>query len=152
LKNSLKTTSSAVIVTDGVSIVLGHITNQNAWDVPKGKVDGGESFLQAAIRELKEETGLQAPPSDLIPLGVKAYKKHKNLAIYVWPQKQMPDPDTLVCMSMFDDKKGKQLPELDDFAVVSWEDIDNYTRNEMTTVLRSVENQVKEVVKQNARY
>ena len=30
------------------------------WDLPKGKLEQGETNLQAAIRELKEETGLVA--------------------------------------------------------------------------------------------
>ena len=30
------------------------------WDLPKGKIESGESKEQAALRELKEETGLYA--------------------------------------------------------------------------------------------
>ena len=30
------------------------------WDVPKGKIESGESTHEAAIRELAEETGLKA--------------------------------------------------------------------------------------------
>ena len=29
------------------------------WDLPKGHCESGETFLDAAIRELKEETGIQ---------------------------------------------------------------------------------------------
>jgi 8-oxo-dGTP pyrophosphatase MutT (NUDIX family) len=36
----------------------GGIKNNNGMTVPKGKVEDGESFLQAAIRETKEESGL----------------------------------------------------------------------------------------------
>ncbi len=34
------------------------IYRRGKWDLPKGKVDSGESYQQAAIREVEEETGL----------------------------------------------------------------------------------------------
>ncbi len=35
-------------------------TNNGIWQMPGGKVNGGETAWQAALRELKEETGLHA--------------------------------------------------------------------------------------------
>ncbi len=35
------------------------IYRRGAWDLPKGKIDPGETESQAAVREVQEETGLQ---------------------------------------------------------------------------------------------
>ncbi len=39
-------------------LLLHYVTGH--WDFPKGKVESGETLKQAAVRELKEETGLEA--------------------------------------------------------------------------------------------
>ena len=43
---------------------------QGKWDGFGGKPQDGESLVQAAVRELKEESGLLAGKSDLKPMGV----------------------------------------------------------------------------------
>lgn len=40
--------------------------NANSWSFPKGGVDEGETPLQTAWREVKEETGLSAPELELV--------------------------------------------------------------------------------------
>ncbi|ADP81700.1 NUDIX hydrolase [Pseudofrankia inefficax] len=42
----------------GVEIVLVHRPRYDDWSLPKGKVDGDETWLAAAVREVDEETGL----------------------------------------------------------------------------------------------
>ncbi|WP_052711214.1 NUDIX hydrolase [Pseudofrankia sp. DC12] len=41
----------------GVEIVLVHRPRYDDWSLPKGKVEPGETWLAAAVREIDEETG-----------------------------------------------------------------------------------------------
>ena len=40
------------------------------WDLPVGKADKGEAITTAAVRELKEETGLITEPAELQVAGI----------------------------------------------------------------------------------
>jgi len=50
--------AGGIIINDNKEVV---IVNQNhdSWSLPKGHVDPGESVLEAAIREIYEETGIK---------------------------------------------------------------------------------------------
>ena len=61
-----RTTSAGSILTDGKRFLVCHATGQKIWDLPKGKIDGEETALQAAIRELKEETNYDVPEDAVI--------------------------------------------------------------------------------------
>jgi 8-oxo-dGTP diphosphatase len=41
----------------GPEVLVIHRSRYNDWTLPKGKLQGGESAEQAAIREVREETG-----------------------------------------------------------------------------------------------
>ena len=41
-----------------IEVVIIHRPRQDDWSFPKGKLDKGETFEQAAVREVEEETGL----------------------------------------------------------------------------------------------
>jgi 8-oxo-dGTP pyrophosphatase MutT (NUDIX family) len=48
-------------------LILSRLTKRPLWEFPKGGVDEGETVLQAAMRELHEETGISEAEVVLIP-------------------------------------------------------------------------------------
>jgi 8-oxo-dGTP pyrophosphatase MutT (NUDIX family) len=116
-----KRTSCGVIVAAGGNrILLGHATRSPRWDIPKGLAEPRETFVVAARRELFEETGLVAPEVELRPLGVHAYLRDKDLALFAWSPSTTPVPETLACRSTFTLPNGAVLPEFDRFGLFAW--------------------------------
>lgn len=134
-------TSCGVLVTDGALVLLGHATLSTRWDIPKGIADPNESFRDAAVRELHEETGLRAEPEALIDCGVHRYRPGKDLALFILRMSTMPDPKTLRCESHFD-RNGRAFPELDRFEAVSWEEAPARTGRDMRRLLEAMIPQV----------
>ena len=50
--------AGGVVVRDGTVAVV-HRPRYDDWSLPKGKLDAGESFEDAALREVEEEIGLR---------------------------------------------------------------------------------------------
>jgi 8-oxo-dGTP pyrophosphatase MutT (NUDIX family) len=128
-------TSCGVIVTDGERILLGHATRSPRWDIPKGGAEEGEELAAAAARELLEETGLAVGPEELTALGVHAYLRGKDLALFAWRPRQLPDPHSLNCTSQFALPNGTLLPEFDRFGVFAWDEALTRVGKNMARVL-----------------
>ena len=133
-------TSCGVVVTDGEQMLLGHATRSVLWDIPKGIAETGESFIAAARRELEEETGLLAPQGALIDLGLHAYLRGKDLAVFAWRPAALPDPTALRCRSMIRLPDGRRIPEFDAFAVLPWAEALARVGKNMARVLAEIRN------------
>jgi ADP-ribose pyrophosphatase len=46
--------------------------DQFSWELPRGAIDPGETFIQAAMRELKEETSFKSKEKQLTHIGFTA--------------------------------------------------------------------------------
>lgn len=57
-------TGAGVVVTDPAGRILLGWSVRGVWELPGGKNDVDEGFLEAAVRELEEETSLRADPAD----------------------------------------------------------------------------------------
>ena len=77
----IKFAAGVAIVYDN-SILLVHPTNaswqKNTLGIPKGKIESGEDPLDAAIREVKEEIGIDIDPNSLYPEAFTSPKYNKK--------------------------------------------------------------------------
>jgi 8-oxo-dGTP diphosphatase len=63
--------AGGVVVRDGRVLIV-HRPRHGDWTLPKGKLDPGETWEQAALREVEEETGLRCALGDY--LGATHYE------------------------------------------------------------------------------
>jgi 8-oxo-dGTP diphosphatase len=68
---------------DGLEVAVIHRPKYEDWSLPKGKLDGDETFEQAALREVEEETGMRAElGSELSPISYRDRKGRTKLVRY----------------------------------------------------------------------
>lgn len=134
---SKKPVSCGVIITDGKVILLGHSTGNEHWDIPKGKMDKGETYIQTALRELQEETSIVLSADDVVEIGVLSYTPRKDLYLCCYKTDDLPDINDVVCTS-FCMHGDKEVPELDRFKYVAFKKIGNYTTPNMLHTLENI--------------
>ena len=61
---------------DGLQLALVHRPRYDDWSLPKGKLDRGETFEEAALREVEEEIGARCELGDELP--PTTYRDHKG--------------------------------------------------------------------------
>ncbi|XP_075922959.1 m7GpppN-mRNA hydrolase NUDT17 isoform X2 [Petromyzon marinus] len=66
----------------------------NVWVPPGGHVDPGEQLLEAGLRELREETGLQMSPSECTITTMGLWEEHVALCVDEVSACAWIDPDT----------------------------------------------------------
>lgn len=103
--------SIAVFNSDG-HLLVGLRKDTWKWNLPGGRIEEGEKPEQAAVRELREETGIRVPQKDLVFLG--AGKTSNGVLVFsfeVRVDRRRPttkhDPDEeCVCWTWVDCKNG----------------------------------------------
>ncbi|GAA2415690.1 NUDIX domain-containing protein [Actinomadura vinacea] len=72
--NSLVPSVNVVVENDKGEILMIRRTDNDNWALPGGAIDLGESVSQAAVRETKEETGIDVEITGLV--GIYSDPKH----------------------------------------------------------------------------
>jgi len=67
--------------------------DDGVWSIPKGLPNADEDLLSAAKREFCEETGISAPPSGYVELGMV---QQTNKRVHAWAFEGDFDPGTLI--------------------------------------------------------
>jgi ADP-ribose pyrophosphatase YjhB (NUDIX family) len=76
--NSMVPSVNVVVVNDQGEILLIRRSDNDNWALPGGAIDLGESVTQAAIRETKEESGIDCEVTGLIGI----YSDPKHIILY----------------------------------------------------------------------
>lgn len=86
---------------DGLEVLLAHPggpffarRDEGAWTIPKGLVEAGEGALAAAVREFREEIGLDPGTGPFHPLGEVVQRGGKRVAAWAF-EGDCPEPFTL---------------------------------------------------------
>lgn len=76
--NSMVPSVNVVVSNDVGEILLIRRSDNNNWALPGGAIDLGESVAQAAVRETKEETGIECEVTGLVGI----YTDPKHIILY----------------------------------------------------------------------
>lgn len=135
--------SCGIIFYKDKKILVGHTTGQSHWDLPKGKAENNETFIEAAIRECSEETSFHVDEKDLLYIGNVQYRKGKRLVLYYYINPVLPSIKQLKCTSTYTNSKGQERPELDKFKYIDIESSDSYLTPRMCTSIYKALEQFK---------
>lgn len=131
----MRTLSCGILVLNPqAELLLCHATGTFHWDIPKGGADPGESPLQAALRETREECGIDFAPAELLDLGRHRYRSVKDLHLYAVLSERF-DIARCVCVSHFRDVWGRLRPEMDAFAWIPFERVPRRCARQMALLL-----------------
>ncbi len=137
----MKTTSYGVLIlNEHGQLLLAHATARKHWDIPKGGAEDGESPQQAAIREVREETGIELPADSLEEIGRVPYLPRKDLHLFrVVLHTRNCDIAECKCTTFFPHHaSGAMTPEVDQFRWVDIAEVPAFAAKSMTALLRSL--------------
>ena len=125
--------AGGVVQNDEGKILL--IYRKGFWDLPKGKIEQGESIEEAAIREVKEETGVKRLQLG-DPILFEGLSNQFTYHTYIYKEKVIMKASYWFKMST--DYAGRMVPQQEeDIEEVKWvhpSEIKDYTNNMYSSI------------------
>jgi 8-oxo-dGTP diphosphatase len=95
---------------DGAVVIAAvHRPKYDDWSLPKGKLDPGESWQEAAVREVEEEIGLRCRVGRELPPVSYTDPKGRSKAVRYWLME--PESGTFAADHEIDDARWVTLEE-----------------------------------------
>ena len=122
-------------------LLLCHATGRNYWDIPKGVRDAGETSAAAALRELREEAGIELGEHQLQDLGSHRYLPRKDLHVFALnPPDPTLDTGPCKCSTHYTSRHGgREIPEVDAYRWALRSEVPSLCGKNMTRVLMALD-------------
>ena len=78
---------------DTIAIAIAHRPRYDDWSLPKGKLDAGEGWEEAALREVEEETGMRCRLGDELEPVTYQDRKGRDKVVRYWLMEPVDDTD-----------------------------------------------------------
>jgi 8-oxo-dGTP pyrophosphatase MutT (NUDIX family) len=137
MPDATRLSCGAILLNERDQLLLAHATGSRWWDLPKGLAEPGEAPLDAARRELLEETGIALDALGWADLGRHRYRPGKDLHLFA---RRVHTRDVrveaCVCASQFrHPRTGRMLPEADAFCWYEPVEVPDRCARSMTALL-----------------
>ena len=135
-------TSCGIVIINCHNQILGCVPHgkgvDTLIDIPKGGINEGETPLECALRETKEEAGLDMSSVSLTDLGVFDYNSNKKLHLFKCNY-EIEDLSILRCDSnYYSYKRLKYFPEVISYEWVDFKDINNRFYKNLAPILQKI--------------
>jgi len=128
--------SAGVLVECNGEYLLGHATGMGkCYSIPKGKVEDGEEEVEAALRELREETNISLTKAHLEDKEPFRYTSRGGKKMVVYHAKLPTKPTNISCSTLIE---GSDKKEFDSFHWVTQEGALELLNNHMASIFVSL--------------
>jgi putative (di)nucleoside polyphosphate hydrolase len=124
-------------------LLIGHSTGTKHWTIPKGIQEENESFIETTIRETKEETNIDLIETNMKYIGHFEYLKNKSLVLYSYKTDKLVDLLTKCKCDSYFNRFGKEIPEIDNYKIIKFSQIDLYLNFSLALLLQPILTQLE---------